>query len=92
LLSVLVIYGLCCGLLLHPVRQVAEVLVETWAEINTALAASETPSLSWRQVFIPALEGTRGATESRGWPALFTAAQPNVNEMETELDSMVKVF
>jgi hypothetical protein len=70
-------------------RGQAEVLAETWQEINTANAAMEVPSLSWRQIFIPALEGMRGAIESHSRPALFIGRNSEVTEMEAEMERLL---
>jgi len=42
-------------------RGQADVLADTWQEMNTATAALESIPIAWRQIFIPALPGMRGS-------------------------------
>lgn len=70
-------------------RGQAEVLAETWQDINTASAAMESPLLGWRDVFIPALPGMRGATENFSRPCLFDGRKSDVAAMEAQLTDLL---
>jgi hypothetical protein len=70
-------------------RGQVELLAETWSEINTALVSEDIPTLAWRQIFVPALDGMPNAGTSHGRPVLFEGSQPNVVAMDADLQKLL---
>lgn len=70
----------CVARAAEQYREEARKLTKTWRDINAAGLFLENRELSWIHIFLPGMEGMRGATESHGRLALLDGKETGLKQ------------
>lgn len=79
----------CMSRAAEAYREQAQALIESWKQLDAAQLALDGRDLSWLHMFIPALGGMRGSTESCGRACLFDGKHHPLSGDDGSLDSQL---